>query len=203
VHLVTLQTFRNTHAKGVREWRTDWRREKRWSGGGIAMDHGSHTFYLVFDWLGAYPTAITAKMHTSAGYDTEDDFSCAMTFPNGGFASAHLTWRAGMRRVIYTLHGSKGAIRVEDDEVEVTRMKMQGERVAWEARKESVASEWMDAGHAVWFVTLQDQFAHAIAAGEHAGREAEDSLRCIELIGTAYASARERCRELPLQGAAR
>ena len=53
VSMVTLHTFRNTHAKGVAEWRPDWRREKRFSGGGIAMDHGSHTFYLAFDWLGA------------------------------------------------------------------------------------------------------------------------------------------------------
>ena len=29
VHLVTLQTFRNTHAKGVSEWRPNWRRERR------------------------------------------------------------------------------------------------------------------------------------------------------------------------------
>ena len=43
------------------EWRTDWRRERRYSGGGIAMDHGSHTFYLAFEWLRAYPTAITAR----------------------------------------------------------------------------------------------------------------------------------------------
>ena len=59
VHLVTLQTFRNTHAKGVTGWRPDWRRERSYSGGGIAMDHGSHTFYLAFEWLGGYPTAIT------------------------------------------------------------------------------------------------------------------------------------------------
>ena len=32
VHLVTLQTFRNTHAKGVPGWRTDWRRERRYLG---------------------------------------------------------------------------------------------------------------------------------------------------------------------------
>jgi len=65
VHLVTLQTFRNTHAKGVAGFRPDWRRERRLSGGGIAMDHGSHTFYLAFDWLGGYPTAITARAATT------------------------------------------------------------------------------------------------------------------------------------------
>ena len=58
---MTLQTFRNTHAKGVSEWRPNWRRERKYSGGGIAMDHGSHTFYLAFEWLKSYPTSISAR----------------------------------------------------------------------------------------------------------------------------------------------
>ena len=41
-----------------------------------------------------------------------------MTFPSGT-ATAHLTWTAGVRKVIYTIHGERGAIRVEDDDVEV------------------------------------------------------------------------------------
>ena len=58
VRLVTLQTFRTTHARRNRYGAPDWRRERRWSGGGIAMDHGSHTCsYLAFDWLKSYPTA--------------------------------------------------------------------------------------------------------------------------------------------------
>ena len=118
VHLVTLQTFRDTHAKGVTGWRTDWRRERRYSGGGIAMDHGSHTFYLAFEWLRAYPTAITARAVTMGPFDTEDDFSCSLRFPTGT-ASAHLSWNAGVRKVMYTVHGERGAIRVEDDDIEV------------------------------------------------------------------------------------
>ncbi len=74
VHLVTLQTFRSTHALGVPEWRPDWRRERRFSGGGVAMDHGSHTFYLAFDWLGSFPTSITAKTSSLGLHDTEDDW---------------------------------------------------------------------------------------------------------------------------------
>jgi len=216
VNLVTLHTFRNTHAKGVSEWRPDWRRERKYSGGGIAMDHGAHTFYLAFDWLGGYPTAITAKMTTpvpSEGtrtFDTEDNFSCTMTFPEG-IASAHLTWTAGVRKVIYTIQGSHGAIRVEDDDVEVAVMASRNassrdvnaaasasKRVTWELKKEQIASEWMDAGHSVWFRSLFDQFKGAIDAHEYVGREARDGLRCIELIATAYASAQDGCRELPL-----
>jgi predicted dehydrogenase len=218
VNLVTLHTFRNTHAKGVSEWRPDWRRERKYSGGGIAMDHGAHTFYLAFDWLRGYPTAITAKMATAAPgpnaagltFDTEDNFSCTMTFPEG-IASAHLTWTAGVRKVIYTIQGSKGAIRVEDDDVEVAVMAKStastrdlnaaaaaGKKVTWELKKEHIASEWMDAGHSVWFCSLFDQFKAAIEARDCVGDEARDAVRCIELIQTAYASARDGCRELPL-----
>jgi predicted dehydrogenase len=197
VNLVTLHTFRNTHARGVAEWRPDWRRERRYSGGGIAMDHGSHTFYLAFDWLGGYPTSISAKMTTPPGYDTEDNLACTVTFPEG-IASAHLTWTAGIRKVIYTIQGSSGAVRVEDDDVEVCVMKRGGtasNRVEWERTTESVSSDWMDAGHSVWFASLFEQFLTAIETGDYAGKEARDSLACVELISAAYASARDASRE--------
>ena len=118
VQLVTLQTFRPTHARGVSEWRPDWRREHKYSAGGIAMDHGSHTFYLAFEWMRSYPTNITAKASTLGNFDTEDNFSCTLTFPTG-IAVAHLTWTAGTRKVLYTLHGERGAITVDDDEVKI------------------------------------------------------------------------------------
>jgi predicted dehydrogenase len=203
VNLVTLHTFRNTHAKGVSEWRPDWRRERKYSGGGIAMDHGAHTFYLAFDWLGGYPTSITAKATAMPGFDTEDNLSCTMTFPEG-MASAHLSWTAGVRKVIYTIQGSHGAIRVEDDDVEVAVMAhtnangVPSKKVTWELKKEQVSSEWMDAGHSVWFRSLFDQFKHAIATRDFVNAEARDSLRCVELIATAYASAADGSRELPL-----
>jgi predicted dehydrogenase len=198
VRLVTLQTFRNTHARGVSEWRPDWRREAKHAGGGIAMDHGSHTFYLAFDWLGAYPTRITAHMSTSERWDTEDNFACAITFPTGT-ASAHLSWTAGCRKVIYTLHGDKGAIRVEDDDLEVT---VAGDAPSrWEVRRTSVASHWMDPSHENWFASLLGSFRGAVRAGEHVGKDAEDGLRCVELITRAYASARDGSRELTLGAA--
>ena len=196
VHLVTLQTFRNTHAKGVPEWRPDWRRERKYSGGGIAMDHGSHTFYLAFDWLGAHPTAITARMSTIGAYDTEDNFACSIAFPTGT-ASAHLSWTAGCRKVIYTLHGERGAIRVEDDDLEVTVA--QGPLDAprgWDVRRSAVLSRWADASHVQWFASLLDSFRAAVLAGEYVGRDAEDALRSVELITRAYASAKSGSREL-------
>lgn len=205
VRSLTLTTFRNTHAKGVTEWKTHWRRNKKYSGGGIAMDHGSHTFYLAFDWLGSYPTAVTAKMVNLEPdqYDTEDGFTAVLTFPNG-LAHAHLTWTAGVRKVQYTVQGERGAITVEDDQMEIAEMKStdgpdvaQG-AVTWSFEKREIASNWMDASHVSWFNSLFDQFKTAIAQGDYVGKEARESLLCIQLITTAYRSAEQGSQELSI-----
>jgi predicted dehydrogenase len=206
VRSVTLETFRNTHAKGVTEWNTNWRREVRWSGGGIAMDHGSHTFYLTFDWMNAWPSAVTAKMTNQepARWDTEDNFSAVLTFPGGGLAHVHLTWTAGVRKVIYTIQGERGAITVDDDELQLAVQRATGGpdigkgAVSWDVERRTIASDWMDASHTRWFNAMFDEFLTAIANGDYAGKEAQDAYRCIEIITTAYRSAGEACRELPL-----
>ncbi len=207
VHLVTLQTFRNTHARGVSEWRPNWRRERKYSGGGIAMDHGSHTFYLAFEWLKSYPTSISARATAMAPFDTEDDFSCSLKFPTG-VASAHLSWTAGVRKVIYTIHGDRGAIRVEDDAIEIAsllpseskRGDGDGTAAKWHFDRKEISSDWMDSSHVTWFNSLFDDFKGAIDRGDFVGKEAREAFLCVQLIATAYASAREGCRELPLGG---
>lgn len=205
VRSITLNTFRNTHAKGVTEWNTHWRRHQKWSGGGIAMDHGSHSFYLTFDWMGCYPTAVTAKMSNlePLKYDTEDNFSATLTFPNG-LAHAQLTWTAGVRKVIYSVQGDRGAITVDDDDLQLAMMeKTDGPDVAqgavkWNVEKRSIASHWMDASHVSWFNSLFTQFATAMAEGDFVGKEAREAFLCVQLINNAYRSAQEGCRELPL-----
>ena len=202
VHTVTLQTFRNTHARGIGEWRPDWRRERRFSGGGIAMDHGSHTFYLAFEWLKGYPTAISARTATMGTFDTEDDFTCSLKFPHG-FASAHLSWTAGVRKVLYTIHGDRGAVRVEDDSIEVATQvpsETRGPATQWTFEREEIPSDWMDSSHVTWFNSLFDDFKGAIARREFVGKEAREAFLCVQLITTAYASARDGSRELPLGG---
>jgi predicted dehydrogenase len=205
VRSITLNTFRNTHAKGVTEWKTHWRRDKKFSGGGIAMDHGSHSFYLTFDWMGGYPTAVTAKMSNQepSKYDTEDNFSAVLTFPNGT-ANTHLTWTAGVRKVIYTIQGESGAITVDDDDMQISVMrKTEGPDVAqgavtWDVERKSIASHWMDASHVSWFNSLFDQFIKAIETLEFVGKEAREAYLCVQLIVNAYKSAQDGCREVPL-----
>jgi len=205
VRSLTLNTFRNTHAKGVTEWHTHWRREQRYSGGGIAMDHGSHSFYLMFEWMGSYPTAVTAKMFNlePERWDTEDNFSATLTFPNG-VAQAQLTWTAGVRKVMYTIQGERGAITIDDDDLQLAVMhRTDGPDVAqgavrWEVERRSIASHWMDASHVSWFNSMFEQFLAAIREGDFAGKEAREAYLCIQVITQAYRSAADGCREKPL-----
>ena len=195
VRAVTLNTFRTTHAKGVAEWKTDWRREKKVAGGGIAMDHGSHSFYLTFAWLGSLPTHLTAKTLTlDQQWDTEDNLNAVLTFPNG-FAHTFLTWTAGVRKVVYTLQGSDGALVIDDDDWELTT----GKGTAKPSVETGVIeSDWMDASHTKWFNSMFDQFKAAIRSGDFVNRELREAVACIQIIETCYRSSAEGSRELPL-----
>jgi hypothetical protein len=109
-----------------------------------------------------------------------------------------------MRKVIYTIQGSLGAIKVEDDDMEISVMKAtSGDDVAqgavtWEIEKKSISSDWMDASHAGWFNSLFDEFKVAIATNDYAGRQAQEALLCVELINAAYLSAERKCQEINL-----
>jgi predicted dehydrogenase len=190
VRAVTLETFRTTHAKGVKEWNADWRRDKKLSGGGIAMDHGSHSFYLTFAWLKSLPTHVTAKALTlDAQWDTEDNLNCVLTFPTG-FAHTFLTWTAGVRKVIYSLQGTKGALVIADDDWELT--------ASGKVEKGVIESDWMDASHTKWFNSLFDQFKAAMSKGDFVNSELREAVACVQIIETCYRSSAEGCRELPL-----
>ncbi len=203
---VTLNTMRNTHAKGVTEWNTHWRRYHEYSGGGIVMDHGSHSFYLLFDWFGAYPESVTARTTNLAPdrYDTEDNASIVLTFPQG-FATVQLSWTSGVRKVQYAIHGDAGAITVDDDELALAVMlRHDGPDAAqcavrWDIERQSVASLWGDASHSGWFDALLTRFMGAIAADDYAGKDALDAYHCIATIAATYASAAAGCREIALR----
>ena len=206
VHTVTLQTFRNTHARGVAEWQPDWRRDRAHSGGGIAMDHGSHAFYLIFDWMDALPTSVSARARTGTlpcgtPRDTEEDFSCTIGFPDG-YATVHLTWTAGVRKVLYTLHGETGAIRIEEDHIEVAQMRADPSRSyqgRWEFERRVISSDWMDSSHSSWFDSLFTEFRAAIDHHEYVSEDARTAFECIQLITAAYTSAAHESREVHIE----
>jgi len=67
-------------------------------GGGILMDHGPHTFYLAFDWLGGYPSEASAELANHGGGVVEDDVVTTLRFADGGLLRSHLTWNSSFRQ---------------------------------------------------------------------------------------------------------
>jgi len=205
VTALSLSTFRHSHAKGVPEWNTNWRRKLQYAGGGIAMDHGSHTFYLCFDWLGGYPTAISAKMSCSSpsAYDTEDNFTAALTFATGT-ANVSLSWTSSIRKVVYIIQGERGAVMVDDDDLQLIVQETGAApaaseiSVSWAVERRSIPSHWIDSSHSQWFNSLFNDFTRAIESSEFAGQEAQDALKCVQVIEAAYRSARAHCLEVDL-----
>jgi predicted dehydrogenase len=194
VHSITLNTFRNSHAVGTKEWLPDWRRYKEFSGGGIAMDHGSHSLYLTFEWLRGYPKAVTATAKNFAAnkFDTEDYFSAVYEFEEG-IANVHLAWNAGTRKVLYALQGTNGAITVDDDKMEIAVVsKKESESIShkaeWEIETRSIASDWMDSSHTSWFNSMFDNFKKAIAENDYFNDEIRDAYFCIMTIMKSYES---------------
>jgi predicted dehydrogenase len=201
---VTLQTFRNTHAKGVKEWNTDWRREHKLSGGGIAMDHGSHSFYLTFSWLASLPVSLTAKaVKLDREWDTEDNLTVTLEFPGKKFAHAYLSWTAGMRKVIYTVQGTKGSVFVADDDAEISvGFPNTGSHAGsgdHKVEKFTIESDWMDASHTKWFNSMFDKMLGCIDRNEYVNEEIRESYACVEVIEKCYLSSRNESRELKLE----
>lgn len=194
VRLATLDTYRTGHARGVAEWQPDWRRDPRYSGGGILMDHGPHTSYLAFEWMRAYPSTVRAWTRSESAGVAEDEAMFALTFPTGT-VRAHLTWNAAFRRVIYTLHGARGAIRVEDDEVEVISRTRAGSPGS---EKASFPSNWRDAGHGPWFEAVLAGFARVIEQRDLVSAETCDAIAGMSVIAAAMASARRDGAPVPV-----
>ena len=201
---ISLNTFRNTHAKGLAHWKTDWRRSKEYSGGGIAMDHGSHSLYLTYEWLGGYPKSVTSSMYnlSQGKYDTEDNFNATFEFESG-LANLQLTWTAGIRKVIYTLQGTKGAITVDDDDMQVAVMEGDDSTdinhvAKWNVETFNVKSNWMDSSHMSWFNSMFDLFLKAIKEEDYLNKEVKDAYFCVQGILKAYESASKSSKKIDL-----
>lgn len=173
IRSATISTYRSTHARGVAEWDPDWRRRAGVAGGGIGFDHGAHSLYVLFMLMGGLPQAVGAvSTNSNPAFDTEDTISCALVFPSG-HAHLFLSWTSGLRKVIYTVHGTRGAAVVDDDDLLIS--------IDGKTQKCSIASAFNDASHTSWFSSLFEQFRQTIARREWVNRELVDAY-CVSLV---------------------
>ena len=184
VRSATLNTFRTTNAKGTPE--------DEYAGGGIVMDHGSHSCYLTFMFFGGKPPlSVAARTFSLLGdFDTEDNVCCTLNFEEG-FAMMHLSWTAGVRKVLYALQGSKGAVVVDEDNAQFIH--------GAEVERRTIVSKFDDASHTEWFTSMFRQFEQDIEQGNHVTTELIEAYWCMATIEAIYASQAQQSREVPIE----
>jgi predicted dehydrogenase len=176
VRTVAIDACWTDRARGRAPWHRDWRREPSHAGAGI----------LAFEWLGSYPSSVSAWTRSVRGDAVEGDATCTMVFPRG-VARAHISRNTDIRRTIYTLHGDRGSIRVEDDELEVVAVAADGGPHSW---KSSLPSNRRDPGNASWFEGVLRGFTQAVERRDFVGKEANDAVMGIRVASAALSSAR-------------
>ena len=138
------------------------------SGGGILVDHGWHVFYLM-RWLmgGLEPDAVAAFLSAGQAAPVEDVAELRVAFPGDRIGSAHLSWRAPVRRTRAMLYGSEGALEIEDGRVILTARSGTSEDL-------SPAPEADDSYHCGWFAGMAADFERAMREGPAAALAAEN-----------------------------
>ncbi len=160
-----------------------WRLDRAQAGGGILMDHGWHAFYLMLFLAGRPPRAITATLGHDLGFEVENDARCEIDFGGGLAAKIALRWGAPARYTGGVVHGSNGAIAIEDDRL-VVRVTGRDEQVTRFSPALSASSY-----HPEWFPALLDDFRAEIAHLDRRGKSLAEAVTVAELMAAAYASS--------------
>jgi UDP-N-acetylglucosamine 3-dehydrogenase len=129
------------------------------SGGGILIDHGWHVFYLMH-WLmgGEKPVSISTRLETPAGVAVDDVADMRISFANGSFSRAHLSWRAPVRRTSALIYGERAIVEIEGDRAMITDRSGQPEDL-------SVSDLADDSYHSAWFSGVAEEFERAVTQG--------------------------------------
>jgi len=183
---VILQTYRTSHALGVQEWYPNWRRYKKYSGGGIIMDHGPHSSYIVHDLLGKpNPLEVSCvKGNLRNGhYKTEDTAHLELSFSDGKHASIFLSWASAYRQTRYLVIGTSGYLELDDD---IITLYNNGNRV-----KQDTQAKFNDPSHSNWFGPMFWDFQQKIFSADLAIRQSAliEARMVLEIIQSAYLSS--------------
>jgi predicted dehydrogenase len=180
---------RKGHARGVVEWKPDWRRDPTYSTGGILRDHGPHAIYLLLSLLGQQPLEVSVVTGALARSQplaaTEDTALLRLRCDQGAECDVSLTWAAGHRNSRYLFAGTVGFVSIEDD------------RLTWSEGgrlfREPVRSDFDDPSHSAWFAAMFADFAHLVRLGSngraHCVELVTESLNTTAVIDAGYVSA--------------
>ncbi|MFN8625125.1 MAG: Gfo/Idh/MocA family oxidoreductase [Candidatus Binatia bacterium] len=179
LHTIAFETARNGCANSTGD---NWRVQPAVAGGGILVDHGWHTFYLLLALANEQPARIRAALarHRYVDTEVEDTAECRIEFPSLT-AEIRLTWAATERRTRWRLVGDDGALAINDD-----RVVLEG-KAARPPRRLNTA---LSAGshHPEWFDGVVDSFRSELDRPDLRGTNQAEAEWCLLLLNLAYAS---------------
>jgi predicted dehydrogenase len=189
---VEIFVLRDSHCKGASQGAVpataamaaeDWRTNRDTAGGGILVDHGWHSFYLLLNAVGAAPEKVVAKMHADAadGNALEDAVQTLVQFPEAD-GYIHLTWKAKLRRNNIIIQGDKGTLLLDDDRLLITSHDGKREEIGFDAA--------LSAGshHPDWFHNLLPDFLAELKDPARRGANFREAGWCVALTCAAYES---------------
>jgi predicted dehydrogenase len=157
-----------------------WRRDPILAGGGILMDHGWHALYLALDFFRDGPIETSATLHRPNETAVEDEARVELQFPSGT-ARIELSWNAPVRANRVKLIGTRGAIVIDDDTLDLNG-------------KKSRFPAGLSAGshHAEWFTAMLPDVIAAFDKPELSRVPFEEAALCLTIIQRCYAEAGAR-----------
>ncbi len=189
------QTLRTRPATAGDGSNGNWRVDPRIAGGGVLTDHGWHVGYVLPKWVGAEPTAVSARLETRrhTAFPVEDTAALRLVFP-GATAEVFLTWAADARGNWAALDGTAGRIELHDDTVV---LKAGGAERRWPCPPAlSDGSQ-----HPDWFHAVADEFVTQVSRGAAPSANLAEAARCVAIESLARESSRRGGEELPLPAA--
>ncbi len=190
---VEIFTLRDNACKGSESaaQRADWRKSMAVAGGGILVDHGWHSFYLLLNLVNAEPQKILAKMlkDREDPESLEEAVQALVQFPEA-HGYLHLTWCAPTRRNHVLVQGQKGILLIDDDRLLLTTRDGQREEAHFDAP--------LSAGshHADWFQALLPEFVAEINIPSKRGTNFKEAGWCLALTSAAYQSNLQGFKEV-------
>jgi predicted dehydrogenase len=169
----------------------DWRRKASVAGGGILVDHGWHSFYLLMNLLDAEPQKILAKMlkDPQDPESLEEAVQALVEFPESD-GYIHLTWRAKLRRNNVVVQGQSGTLLIDDDRLLLSTHDGKSEESKFDAA--------LSAGshHADWFQALLPEFIAEMKNPAQRGANFKEAGWCLALTRAAYQSNLQGFKEV-------
>lgn len=175
-----------TRPAGSTTDRASWRTEAAAAEGGILLDHGWHSFYIVEEWLGGGPYSVRARFECRAkdskASGVEDTVRLELKGSEGR-AEIFLTWAGTERKNTFVISGERGRISACNDEW-ILEDFSRNERI-----RETLADDLAgDSYHRKWFPGVIREFLSAMEGEGSRERNREEARFCVSVLEAARLS---------------